>query len=257
LLISGLHVHVGVDSGEKAIAVANSVVSYLPHMVALSASSPFWHSADTGLQSCRSKVFDALPKGGIPPFILNWAEFVRLMRTLLNSGTVDSVRDIWWDVRPHVGFGTVEIRICDALPTLRENIAMVALAQALVVNLGERYDQGHPLPVLNRWTLVENKWRAIRHGLDARLIRNESGDLVPIVDHLRETIELLKPTAERLGSLKELEDINTIIECGNSATRQRRIWEETHDMNRVVDALIWEFGHNQITEPGQEKAFFK
>ena len=136
-------------------------------------------------------------------------------------------------------------------------MALVAFAQALVVNLGERYDQGNPLPVLNRWTLVENKWRAIRHGLDARLIRNERGDLVPIVEHLMETIELLRPTAERLGCSKELEDLKTIIEHGNSASRQRRVWEETHDMTKVVDCLAWEFGNNRIIEPGQEKAFFR
>ncbi len=255
LLISGLHVHVGVSSGEKAIAINNSVASYLPHLQALSASSPFWHGSDTGLASCRSKVFEALPKAGLPPYILNWAEFVKLMRTLLNSKTVDSIRDIWWDVRPHLAFGTIEVRMCDAVPTLRENMAIAALIQALIVRLSELYDQGHPLPVLMRWTLVENKWRAIRHGLDAEIIRNEKGDLVNCRDHLYETIELLRPTAERLGSVEFFDFLPKIIEWGNSAMRQRRVFKETGDMKRVVDLLAWEFANNRILEPGMEKDF--
>ncbi len=255
LLISGLHTHVGVESGEKAIAVVNSAVSYLPHMLALSASSPFWHRADTGLDSCRSKVFEALPKAGLPQYVRNWAEFVRLMRTLLNSKTVDSIRDIWWDVRPHLGFGTVEMRICDALPTLSETMALVAFAQALVVHLGDLYDQGHPMPVLTRWTLVENKWRAIRHGLDAEIIRNERGDVVPIMDHLKETIDLLHPTAKKLGAVADLEFCRTILKRGNSSMRQRRVLEETNDMKKVVDCLAWEFANNRIYEPGMEAEF--
>ena len=252
LLICGLHAHVGVGSADKAIAVMNSVVSYLPHMLALSASSPFWHQWDTGLQSSRSKVFEGLPKAGLPPYIRNWAEFVKLMRTLLNSHTIQSIREIWWDVRPHIGFGTVEMRICDALPTLNETMALVAFAQTLVVHFCDLYDQGHPLPVLMRWTLVENKWRAIRQGLDAKIIRNERGDVVPIVDHLKETLELLAPTADRLGATADLKYLEKIVECGNSAMRQRRIWEATHDWIKVVDGLAWEFSNNQILEPGME-----
>jgi carboxylate-amine ligase len=221
-------------------------------MLALSASSPFWHGSDTGLHSCRSKVFEALPKAGLPPYLLNWAEFVKLMRTLLNSGTIDSIRDIWWDVRPHVGFGTVEVRICDALPTLSENMALVAFVQALIVHLGDLYDQGHPLPVLMRWTLVENKWRAIRHGLDAELIRNERGETVPVRDHLHETFELLRPAAERLRATADFDYLKTIMDKGNSAMRQRRVLEVTGEMHKVVDSLAWEFSHDRILEPGME-----
>lgn len=253
LLICGLHTHVGVNSADKAIAVVNSVASYLPHMLALSASSPFWHQWDTGLQSSRSKVFEGLPKAGLPPYIRNWAEFVKLMRTLLNSNTIESIREIWWDVRPHIGFGTVEMRICDALPTLNETMALVAFAQTLVVHFCDLYDRGHPLPVLTRWTLVENKWRAIRHGLEAVIIRNERGDVIPIVDHLKETMEHLAPTAERLGAAADLKFLEKIIECGNSAMRQRRVWESTKDWNKVVECLAWEFATNQILEPGMEK----
>lgn len=246
LLISGLHVHVGVDSGEKAIAIVSSIPCYFPHLLALSSSSPFWHGTVTGLVSSRSKIFDGLPKAGLPPNLVNWAEFTRLMRTLLNSKTVDSIRDIWWDVRPHLGFGTVEVRICDALPTLSENIAIVALVQALIVHLSDMYDQGHPLPVLRNWTLIENKWRATRHGLEASIIRNEKGDQVPLVDHIRQTVELLRPTAERLGSDNHMDFVHEIIDRGNSTTRQLRVWEETQDFEQVVDALAREFETDQM-----------
>jgi carboxylate-amine ligase len=174
------------------------------------------------------------------------------MRTLLNSRTINSIRDVWWDVRPHLGFGTVEVRICDALPTLSENLAVVALVQCLVAHLSNLYDQGHPIPVLKHWTLVENKWRAIRHGFDAEIIRNERGEIVSVVDHLRETIDLLMPTAESLGCQHELASLEDIIEHGNSTMRQRRIWNETRDLSRVVDALISELRNDSLVLPGKD-----
>lgn len=241
LLISGLHVHVGVESGEKAIAIVNAITSYVPHLLALSASSPFWHGKDTGLASSRIKIFEGLPKAGLPHSLLNWTEFIRLMHTLMNAGTIHSIRDIWWDFRPHLGFGTVEVRICDALPTMSENMALAAFAQALVVHLGDLYDQGQPMPTLKNWTLNENKWRATLYGLDAQIIRNERGDLIPLINHLRQTFNILRPTAERLGSLEAFQHLEKIVEYGNSATRQRRVYKETGKIMEVVDHLIREF----------------
>ena len=255
LLISGLHVHVGVNSGEKAIAIVNSLTSYAPHMLAMSASSPFWHGRDTGLSSGRTKIFEGLPKAGLPHFLLNWAEFVRLMRTLLNSGTIHSIRDVWWDIRPHLGFGTVEVRVCDAMPTLYENIAMVAFVQALVVYLGDLYDQGQKMPMLKNWTLAENKWRAIRYGMQAQVIRNERGELIPMAEHLRETFDVLRPTAERLGSLEEFDRLERMIECGNSCMRQHRVFKASQSMERVVDHLAHEFETNTMLQPGEERSF--
>jgi len=256
LLICGMHVHVGVDSGEKAIAIVNAMTSYVPHMIALSASSPFWRYGDTGLMSSRSSIFDGLPKAGLPPFILNWTEFTRLMRTLLNSQTIGSIRDVWWDIRPHLGFGTVETRVCDALPTMRENLAMVAMVQALVVHFARLYDQGYPLPLLKHWTQVENKWRAIRHGLDAEIIRNEKGELVPIREHLYETLDLIGPTAASLDAGTRLEDVKLIIENGNSSMRQHRVWDSTHDWKSVVDGLTYELENDRMLKAGEESRAF-
>ena len=175
LMIFGLHVHVGMPSGEKAIALFNSMTTYLPHLLALSASSPFFTSADTGLASCRVKIFESLPTAGLPYRFLNWAEFQRLMITLVNANAIESVRDIWWDVRPHPQFGTVEVRICDGLPTLDEVIAMTALIQTLVVWLGEQYDEGTYLPLHRHWIVRENKWRAARWATDAENHRRRGG----------------------------------------------------------------------------------
>ena len=147
LMIFGLHVHVGVSSGEKAIAVFNSLTTYLPHLLALSSSSPFFDGCDTGLASSRVMIFESLPTAGLPYRFINWAEFQRLITTLVNARAIWSIREIWWDIRPHPGFGTVEVRICDGLPTLDETVAMTALIQALVVWLCGQYDEGMYLPV--------------------------------------------------------------------------------------------------------------
>ena len=130
LMIFGLHIHVGVEGGEKAIAVVNALTTHLSHLLALSASSPFFNSLDTGLASCRVKVFESLPTAGLPYRLVNWAEFQHLMTTLINAKAIESIREVWWDVRPHPDFGTVEVRICDGLPTLDDVVAMTAMIQS-------------------------------------------------------------------------------------------------------------------------------
>ena len=199
LMIFGLHVHVGVQSGEKAIAVFNSLTTYLPHLLALSASSPFFNGVDTGLASCRVKVFESLPTAGLPYRLLNWAEFQRLMITLVNAKAIESIREVWWDVRPHPDFGTVEVRICDGLPTLDEVIAMTAMIQALVVWLGDQYDEGTYLPLQRYWIVRENKWRAARWAVDAEIIVDEDGGLERLSDLIEKLLGLLGPVARRLG----------------------------------------------------------
>ncbi|RYF10291.1 MAG: YbdK family carboxylate-amine ligase, partial [Deltaproteobacteria bacterium] len=178
LLICGMHVHVGVKTGEHALAIMNAIKVFLPHFLALSASSPWWHGIDTGMASCRAKVFEGLPTAGLPPAVGNWGEFVSLMRTLRAAESIRSIREIWWDVRPHPLFGTLELRICDGVNSLDEVAALTALYQCLVVYLGDMYDQGVPLPSLRTWTLAENKWRAARYGEQAKIIRNERGEQV-------------------------------------------------------------------------------
>ena len=240
LLIFGVHTHVGLGSGEEAMAVGNSLATYIPHFLALSSSSPFWQGRDTGLASIRSKIFESLPTAGLPYMMSNWGEFQRFMRTLIGAGTIRSIREVWWDIRPHPGFGTIELRICDGIPTMDELCAMVALSQSLVVWLGERYNAGLSIPVHRAWTIRDNKWRAARYGLDAEIIRDEEGNLMALRRSISDLVEQLCPTAEKLGCLDDLMRVNTILERGTSATRQREIFGETHDLARVVDSLVEE-----------------
>ena len=244
LMIFGLHVHVGVASGEKAIAVFNSLTTYLPHLLSLSASSPFFADADTGLASCRVKIFESLPTAGLPYRFRNWAEFQRLMITLVNARAIQSVREIWWDIRPHPDFGTIEVRICDGLPTLNDVIAMTALVQALVVWLGDQYDEGMYLPVQRHWIVRENKWRAARWSVDADIIVDEDGRLERLSESIAGLVETLAPTARRLGSADELARIGEMLRVGPSYRRQRRIHEEAGSFDAVMDALVREFREN-------------
>ena len=240
LMIFGLHVHVGVESGEKAIAVFNSLSTYIPHLLALSASSPYFEGEETGLASCRVKIFESLPTAGLPYRLLNWAEFQRLMITLVNARAIESVREIWWDVRPHPDFGTVEVRICDGLATLDDIIAMTAMIQALVVWLGDQYDEGIYLPLQRYWIVRENKWRAARWALDAEVIVDEEGRLEPLAEGIGRLIEALEPVSKRLGSHAELMRVPEIMRTGPSHARQRQVYAETGDFKEVVRAVVTE-----------------
>jgi glutamate---cysteine ligase / carboxylate-amine ligase len=240
LLIFGVHTHVGLGSGEEAIAVGNSLATFIPHFLALSSSSPFWQGRDTGLASIRSKIFESLPTAGLPYSMENWGQFQRFMRTLVGAGTIRSIREVWWDIRPHPGFGTLELRICDGIPSMEELCAVVALSQALVVWLAERYNAGLEVPLHKAWTIRENKWRAARWGLDAEIIRDEEGNLLSLRRSIGDLVERLEPISERLGGIEDLRRVNDMLERGTSATRQREVYSETRDLSKVVDLLVEE-----------------
>lgn len=240
LLIFGVHTHVGLGSGEEAIAVSNGLATFIPHFLALSSSSPFWQGRDSGLASIRSKVFESLPTAGLPYLFHNWGEFQRFMRTLIGAGTISSIREVWWDIRPHPGFGTLELRICDGVPSMDELCALTALSQSLVVWLSERYNAGLELPTHQAWTIRDNKWRAGRYGLEAEIIRDEDGNLLKLRRSIGDLVETLSPVAERLGCVDDLQGINDILERGTSATRQREVFADTHDLSAVVDSLVEE-----------------
>jgi carboxylate-amine ligase len=246
LLICGVHVHVGVRSGEHAVAVMNALTVFLPHLLALSASSPYWHGIDTGMASCRAKVFEGLPTAGLPPSIRNWSEFISLMHTLLSAGSIRSIREIWWDIRPHPAFGTLELRICDGINTLTEVCAITAFVQCLVVYMQDLYDRGLPLPTLRAWTLAENKWRAARYGLAAQIIRNEHGEQVALQPHIAEWLQRLQPTARRLGCAQELDGVSTILQRGSSSVRQRQVFDGCGHLEGVVDQLVKEFSSDTL-----------
>jgi carboxylate-amine ligase len=255
--IFGIHVHVGVRSGEKAIAMLNALCSYIPHFLALSASSPYWMGHDTGLASCRSKVFEGLPTAGPPWQLTGWSQFERLMDTLIAARTISSIREIWWDIRPHPGFGTIELRICDGIPTLREVACVAAISQCLVHRFDTMIDRGYSLPTTRAWLVRENKWRAARHGLDASIVVDEDGNTVPLRDSIREMVEDLMPVAARLDCTDELQRAFDIIERGPSYIRQREVVAAGGSLPDVVDSLVQELLSDQPTPRPKEAPALK
>lgn len=239
--IFGVHVHVGVRSPDKAVAMVNALSSYIPHFLALSASSPYWVGSDTGLASSRSKVFEGLPTAGLPHQLNDWAQFEQYMETLIKTGTIDSIKEVWWDVRPHPTYGTVELRICDGLPTIAEVGMVAALSQCLVDTFDREIDKGYTLPTPRRWVVQENKWRAARYGLDASIIVGQDG-VQPLRDALRELVQDMRSTAERLGCSAELDVVEQVLEGGASYQRQRAVAAASGgDLTAVVDSLLAEF----------------
>ena len=239
--IFGVHVHVGVRSPDKAIATVNALSTYIPHFLALSASSPYWVGGDTGLASARSKVFEGLPTAGLPHQLKDWAQFEDYMETLVKTRTIASIKEVWWDVRPHPTYGTVELRICDGLPTMAEVGMVAALSQCLVDTFDREIDKGYTLPTPRRWVVQENKWRAARYGLDAQIIVGQD-DVLPVRDALRELVADMRPSAERLGCSAQLDTVEQVLEGGASYQRQRAVAAASGgDLTAVVDSLLAEF----------------
>lgn len=237
LNIYGIHVHVGVGSGERAIAIGNALTYYIPHLLALSASSPFVDSEDSGLDSCRVKLFEVMPTAGLPYQLANYGEFQRFMNTLINAKAIQSIREIWWDIRPHPNYGTIELRICDAPATIKDCCALAALAQCIVVHLDRLYEQGYPLDALNRWIVRENKWRASRFGLDAEIITDNNGTQRALAEEIPDLLKSMQPLAEEIGCTNELNDIQDLLNRGNSSSRQRAVYEQTGDFKEVLRYL--------------------
>ncbi len=240
LLIHGIHVHVGVRSADKSVITTNVLAMYLPVILALSASSPYWLGRDTGMASSRTKVFEAMPTTGIPPQLADWDDYNRLLNALIHAGTIETIKEIWWDIRPHPNFGTVELRMCDGITTLRETAAVAAIAQSMVTKIDEMVDAGETFDLLPDWVLRENKWRASRWGLDTDLIRNRDGDTIPLRDQLAEMIDFLSPTAEKLGCRDDLRHALTMAADGGSYMRQRAVVANGGSLVDVVKALIAE-----------------
>lgn len=239
--IFGVHIHVGVRSREKVIPIVNALTAYIPHFLALSASSPYWIGHDTGLASSRSKVFEALPRAGLPYQLSGWDQFETYMETLVSTQAIQGVREVWWDIRPHPDFGTVELRICDGMPTLDEVMTVAAMAQCLVELLDQEIDDGGtPFSPLS-WVVRENKWRAARFGLEADVIVGKENRVVPVREALLSLGERLMPIARTLGCADDLAGIDRILAIGASYQRQRAIAEATGgDLVQVVDSLLEE-----------------
>lgn len=245
----GVHVHVGLRDGSKAIPIVNALAAYLPHFLALTASSPFWSGHDTGLASSRAIIFGELPTAGPPHLLADWSEFEEYMDTLLRAGTIRSIKEVWWDVRPHPDFGTVEIRMFDGVPTLHEVGMVAALSQSLVQLFDTQLDRGYRLPSQPSWIVRDNKWRATRYGLDAIVITDAAGATAPLRDELYELFRMLQPVAERLGCASELQVVNEVLERGASYERQRAVMAAGGPLTNVVDALVTEFAEDRFVGP--------
>ncbi len=234
LLCSGLHVHVGVDSGDKAVMICDRIMRFLPVLLAISVNSPWWNNRVTGLQSHRSKIMEGLPTAGLPAQMRNWSEFVWLVNHLQETGCIGSIRDIWWDVRPHHNFGTVEVRMCDMPGNLEDALALSALIQCLVVSLSEEIDHGtfqhdyHPMIVRL------NKWRAARYGLNARLVDSYTLQPHPLKQVVDDLMQRLRPVADELDCRSYLERIPAIAAGPSWADRQLAVLRETGDPPEVV-----------------------
>ena len=235
LLITGIHVHVGVPTGEMAIAVVNGMRRYIPYLISLSANSPFFEGELTGLASTRTKMFEGLPNTGIPVKLTNYSEFQKLMRTLVLADSIESIREIWWDIRPHPGYGTVEVRVCDSIPDLINIKDLTALIQALVVGLCRHYEKGTQLPYLDSWIIHENKWRATRYGIHADLIIDDDGNQEPITEIIKNTIENLSPEIESLKIENSMDRIISRLNSKHSYNDdQLKIYRETGSFENII-----------------------
>jgi len=238
LLTFGLHVHVGVADPERAIQIMNAVRYMLPHVLALSTSSPFWLGVHTGLKSYRSEVFTRMPRTGIPDHFESDTSFQRYVALLIETGCIDDGKKIYWDIRPHPFFPTLEFRICDIPTRVDDTIAIAALFQALVAKCDKLLEQNLTFRRHHKMLIEENKWRAVRYGLDGKMIDFGKGKEVPVRELIRELLEFVDDVVDELGSRKEIDHIYTILERGTSADEQLRVWRATGDINAVVDHLI-------------------
>jgi carboxylate-amine ligase len=237
LVTFGLHVHVGVDSGDKAVMICDRISKYLPVLLAISCNSPCWDGRVTGLQSSRSKVMEGLPTAGLPYAMRNWSEYTWLINHLIDTKFIHTIREIWWDVRPHHNFGTVEVRVCDMPGNLQDVTAIAALIQCLVKALSDEIDEGcwraesHPMMVR------QNKWRACRYGLSAHLVDPVSHQTESVQQVIERLVRRLWSTAEELRCQEELHRVLGISADESWADRQLKLLAETGDPAEMVRRL--------------------
>jgi glutamate---cysteine ligase / carboxylate-amine ligase len=239
-LIFGLHVHIGVEDRETAIHMMNHARYFVPHILALSTNSPFWLGMNTGLKSYRCKVFDKFPRTNIPDYFPSWGEYENFIKLLIKTGCIDNAKKIWWDIRPHPFFNTIEFRVCDIPMRVDETIALAALIQATVAKLYKLYSANQGFRLYRRALIMENKWRAARYGLDGKMIDFGKQTQVPVRDLILEYLDFIDDVVDELDSRSEIEYVHQIMEVGNGADRQLRVFHETGDLKKVVDFIIEE-----------------
>jgi carboxylate-amine ligase len=239
-LIFGLHVHIGVEDRETAIHLMNHARYFVPHILALSTNSPFWLGMNTGLKSYRCKVFDKFPRTNIPDYFQSYGEYENFIKLLIKTGCIDNAKKIWWDIRPHPFFDTLEFRICDIPMRADETIALAALIQATVAKLYKLYEANQGFRLYRRALIMENKWRAARYGINGKMIDFGKQTQVPVRDLILEYLKFVDDVVDELGSREEIEYVHKIMEMGTGADRQIRVFEETGDLKKVVDYIIEE-----------------
>lgn len=248
-LIFGLHVHVGVEDREVAIHLMNAARYFLPHILALSTNSPFWLGMDTGLKSYRCKVFDKFPRTNIPDYFPSWGEYDSFVKLLIRTNCIDNAKKIWWDIRPHPNFPTLEFRICDVPLRADETLAIAALIQATVAKLYKLHAANQGFRLYRRVLIMENKWRALRYGLEGKLIDFGKQTEVPVRDLIYEYLNFVEDVVDELGSRQQINYIHRILEMGTGADRQLKMFHETGDLKKVVDYMIEETQAGLVGQP--------
>jgi glutamate---cysteine ligase / carboxylate-amine ligase len=253
LLIFGMHVHVAMPDKQSTIDMMNMVRYFLPHLLALSTSSPFWMGRNTGLKSFRTTVFRRFPRTGVPEQFESWSAYENFVNLLVKLHCIDNGKKIWWDVRPHPTFGTLEFRMCDVATRVEEAVAIAALTQAIVVKLYKLYTSNQSWRLYRRALIEENKWRAARYGIEGKLIDFGKEEEVPMRSLIPELLELVDDVLDELGSRSAVEYIHTILNEGTSAERQLRVYQQTGDLKAVVRHLVAETRAG-VTEPRTSSA---
>ncbi|MDX2181635.1 MAG: carboxylate-amine ligase [Bryobacteraceae bacterium] len=239
-LIFGLHVHVGMEDREAAIQIMNAARYFIPHLLALSTNSPFWLGQKTGLKSYRTKVFDKFPRTNLPGNFNSWGEFERFVALLIKTNCIDNAKRIWWDIRPHPNFPTLEFRVFDLPMRADETLALAALVQATVRKLYKLHSNNQSFRLHRRMLIMENKWRASRYGLDGKMIDFGKEVEVPVRPLIEEYLEFVDDVVDELGSRDEIRYIRAMVERGTGADRQLKVFAETGDLKKVVDYIVEE-----------------
>jgi carboxylate-amine ligase len=239
-LVFGLHVHIGIEDRNTAIHIMNSMRYFLPHILALSSNSPFWMGMNTGFKSYRCKVFERFPRTNIPDVFANWSEYETFVDLLVKTHCIDNGKKIWWDIRPHPFFDTLEVRVCDIPMRLDETIALAALIQATMAMLYQLHASNKSYRIYGRALIMENKFRASRYGIQGKLIDFGKEEEVPVRDLMLEYLELIDDVVDELGSREEIDYIHQMLEMGTGADRQLKVFEETGDLKKVVDYIVAE-----------------
>ncbi len=237
-LIFGMHVHVGIPNREEGLQIMNVARYFLPHLYALSSNSPFWEGRETGFKSYRSKIFDKFPRTGIPPYFASVPEYDDFVKLLVKTNCIDNGKKIWWDIRLHPVYPTVEFRVCDMIMTVDEVICIAALMQCIIAKLSKLHQKNQSFRSYRRILINENKWRAARWGVEAKLIDFGKQEEVPFPTLINELLEFIDDVVDELGCRTEVNYVYQMIEQGSGADRQLKVYEDTRDLKRVMEYVV-------------------